>query len=98
MEVLGPVDDSSSVIKQVCDLGEGWLPSLTPGGRETLDHGRPNRDRDPDHRHAHRPIAIAALINATLLLAVTTARAPVNHRVCALGEVEPDAWHRSFPR
>ncbi|MFF9565663.1 cation diffusion facilitator family transporter [Leifsonia sp. NPDC014704] len=31
------------------------------------------RDRDPDHPHAQRPIAIAALVNATLLLAVTVA-------------------------
>jgi len=31
------------------------------------------RDRDPNHPHAHRPIAIAALINATLLLVVTVA-------------------------
>jgi cobalt-zinc-cadmium efflux system protein len=29
------------------------------------------RDRDPDHPHANRPIAIAAMINATLLLIVT---------------------------
>ncbi|GAB3584710.1 hypothetical protein GCM10027406_31580 [Leifsonia lichenia] len=29
------------------------------------------RDRDPDHPHAQRPIAIAALVNATLLLAIT---------------------------
>lgn len=29
------------------------------------------RDRDPDHPRAHRPIAIAALVNAVLLLAVT---------------------------
>lgn len=29
------------------------------------------RDRNPDHPHAQRPIAIAALVNATLLLAVT---------------------------
>lgn len=29
------------------------------------------RDRDPDHPHANRPIAIAALVNATLLLIVT---------------------------
>lgn len=29
------------------------------------------RDRDPDHPHAQRPIAIAALVNATLLLIVT---------------------------
>lgn len=29
------------------------------------------RDRDPDHPRANRPIAIAALVNATLLLAVT---------------------------
>lgn len=29
------------------------------------------RDRDPDHPHAHRPIAIAAMINAALLLVVT---------------------------
>ncbi|WAH98181.1 cation diffusion facilitator family transporter [Arthrobacter sp. MMS18-M83] len=29
------------------------------------------RDRDPDHPHSHRPIAIAALINGTLLLGVT---------------------------
>lgn len=29
------------------------------------------RDRDPDHPHAQRPIAVAALVNATLLLAVT---------------------------
>lgn len=29
------------------------------------------RDRDPGHPHAQRPIVIAALINATLLLAVT---------------------------
>lgn len=28
------------------------------------------RDRDPDHPHAQRPIAIAALVNATLLLVV----------------------------
>jgi len=28
-------------------------------------------DRDPDHPHAKRPIAIAALINATILIAVT---------------------------
>jgi cation diffusion facilitator family transporter len=31
------------------------------------------RDRDPDHAQAQRPIAIAALVNATLLLAVTVA-------------------------
>ncbi len=30
------------------------------------------RDRDPDHPHANRPIAIVALVNATLLIAVTT--------------------------
>ncbi|WP_426625908.1 cation diffusion facilitator family transporter [Leifsonia sp. McL0607] len=29
------------------------------------------RDRDPDHPHAQRPIAIAALVNATLLLTIT---------------------------
>lgn len=29
------------------------------------------RDRDPDNPHAQRPIAIAALVNAALLLAVT---------------------------
>jgi cobalt-zinc-cadmium efflux system protein len=29
------------------------------------------RDRDPDHPHAQQPIAIAALVNAALLLAVT---------------------------
>ncbi|MGN6125095.1 MAG: cation diffusion facilitator family transporter [Humibacter sp.] len=29
------------------------------------------RDRDPDHPHANRPIAVAALINSLLLLAVT---------------------------
>lgn len=29
------------------------------------------RDRDPDHPHANRPIAIAALVNGSLLLAVT---------------------------
>lgn len=29
------------------------------------------RDRDPDHPQAHRPIAIAALINSVLLLSVT---------------------------
>ena len=29
------------------------------------------RDRDPDHPHAQRPIAVAALVNATLLLLVT---------------------------
>jgi cobalt-zinc-cadmium efflux system protein len=29
------------------------------------------RDRNPDHPHAQRPIAIAALLNAALLLAVT---------------------------
>jgi cobalt-zinc-cadmium efflux system protein len=29
------------------------------------------RDRDPDHPHAQRPIAIAALVNATLLLIAT---------------------------
>lgn len=29
------------------------------------------RDRDPDHPHAQRPLAVAALINASLLLAVT---------------------------
>jgi cobalt-zinc-cadmium efflux system protein len=29
------------------------------------------RDRDPDHPRANRPIAIAALVNAVLLLAVT---------------------------
>jgi cobalt-zinc-cadmium efflux system protein len=29
------------------------------------------RDRDPNHPHANRPIAIAALVNATLLLIVT---------------------------
>ena len=29
------------------------------------------RDRDPDHPNAQRPIAIAALVNAVLLLAVT---------------------------
>jgi len=31
------------------------------------------RDRDPDHPHAQRPIAVAALVNASLLLAVTIA-------------------------
>lgn len=31
------------------------------------------RDRDPDHPNAQRPIALAALANATLLLAVTIA-------------------------
>ena len=29
------------------------------------------RDRDPDHPHAQRPIAVAALVNALLLLVVT---------------------------
>jgi len=29
------------------------------------------RDRDPDHPHATRPIAIAALVNATILIVIT---------------------------
>ncbi|WP_160318830.1 cation diffusion facilitator family transporter [Arthrobacter sp. ERGS1:01] len=31
------------------------------------------RDRDPDHPRANRPIAVVALINATILIAVTAA-------------------------
>jgi cobalt-zinc-cadmium efflux system protein len=45
------------------------------------------RDRDPDHPRANRPIAIVALVNATILLAVTVG--VTGEAIARLGEGSP---------